>query len=171
EAFGLLVERYQARVIALCAQISGDREQAQDLAQEAFVRAYTNLARYQPGRSFFAWLYRIAVNGALNYRSRRPPAPLRGEQGELALLTAADPGPSPEAQAAQADLARQLQAAIARLPSEYTTVLALRYGADLDYAAIAATLDVPLGTVKARLFRAKALLRPLVEPLLAEELG
>ena len=62
-----------------------------------------------------------------------------------------------------------MQAAIARLPAEYAAVLALRYGADLDYAAIAATLNVPIGTVKARLFRAKALLRPLLEPLNEEQ--
>jgi RNA polymerase sigma-70 factor (ECF subfamily) len=165
DAFGGLVARYQGRLVAICGQITGDYDQAADLAQEAFLRAYTNLERYQPGRSFFAWLYRIAVNGALNYRNRRPPAPVRGQPGAAALLAAPDPAPSPEAHAEQADLAHQVQAAIAQLPAEYAAVLALRYGADLDYAAIAATLDVPLGTVKIRLFRAKALLRPLLATL------
>jgi RNA polymerase sigma-70 factor (ECF subfamily) len=164
-AFGVLVARYQARVLAVCAQITGDYDQAPDLTQDAFIRAYTNLPRYQPGRSFFAWLYRIAVNGALNYRNRRDPAPVRGEQGNAALLTAPDPQPSPEALLERADLAAQVQAAIAQLPPDYAAVLALRFGADLDYAVIAATLDSPIGTVKARLFRAKALLRPLLEPL------
>jgi RNA polymerase sigma-70 factor (ECF subfamily) len=164
-AFGVLLDRYQARVLAVCAQITGDYDQAPDLTQDAFIRAYTNLARYQPGRSFFAWLYRIAVNGALNYRNRRDPAPVRGEAGVAALLTAPDPQPSPEALLEQAELAAQVQAAIGQLPPDYAAVLALRFGADLDYAAIAATLDIPVGTVKARLFRAKALLRPLLEPL------
>jgi RNA polymerase sigma-70 factor (ECF subfamily) len=167
-AFAVLVDRYQARVLAICAQITGDYDQAPDLTQEALIRAYSNLARYQPGRSFFAWLYRIAVNGALNYRNRRDPALLRGEQGTRALLTALDPEPSPEARLEQADLAEQVQTAIAQLPPDYAAVLALRYGADLDYAAIAATLEIPLGTVKARLFRAKALLRPLLEGLYEE---
>jgi RNA polymerase sigma-70 factor (ECF subfamily) len=167
-AFGVLVERYQARVLAICAQITGDYDQAPDLTQEAFIRAYTSLARYQPGRSFFAWLYRIAVNGALNYRNRRPPAPVRGEPGTRALLAAPDPQPLPEMQAEQTAMAAEVQAAIAQLPPDYAAVLALRYGADLDYAAIAATLEVPLGTVKARLFRAKALLRPLLEGLYEE---
>ena len=169
DAFGVLVERYQARVIAICGQITGDYDQAADLAQEAFIRAYTGLARYQPGRSFFAWLYRIAVNGALNQRNRRLPAPVRGAPGAAALLGAPDPAPSPAAQAEQAEQARQVQAAVAQLPAEYAAVLALRYGADLDYAAIAATLDVPLSTVKVRLFRAKALLRPLLASLHEEE--
>ena len=92
-AFGALVQRYQARLVAICAQITGDYDQAPDLAQEAFLRAYTGLARYQPGRSFFAWLYRIAVNGALNYRNRRPPAPLRGAAGAEALRAGARPRP------------------------------------------------------------------------------
>ncbi len=168
--FGVLVERYQGRVLAICAQITGDYDQAPDLAQEAFIRAYTNLGRYQPGRSFFAWLYRIAVNGALNYRNRRDPAPVRGEQGATALRTAPDPQPSPEALLEQAALAAEVQAAIAQLPPDYAAVLALRYGADLDYAAIAATLEIPIGTVKVRLFRAKALLRPLLTPLYEERL-
>ena len=108
------------------------------------------------------------MNGALNARNRRDPAPVRGEQGALALLTAPDPAPSPEAALEQADLAAQVQAAIAQLPPDYAAVLALRYGADLDYAAIAATLEIPLGTVKVRLFRAKALLRPLLKDLYEE---
>src|SRR5438552_547117 len=85
-AFEALVRRYQARILAICAQVSGSYDQAADLAQEAFVSAYTNLRRYQQGRSFFAWLYRIAVNEALNYRRRRKPQQIPGEAGEQALL-------------------------------------------------------------------------------------
>ncbi len=168
DAFAALVGRYQRRVIAVCAQIAGDYEQAADLAQDAFVSAYANLGRYQQGRSFFAWLYRIAVNGALNYRNRRGPVP--GEAGEEMLLGVADPAPSLEEQAEQAELARRVQDGMSQLPPDYATVLALRYGADLDYAQIAQTLNVPIGTVKTRLFRAKALLRAVLEPLREEQL-
>lgn len=168
-AFGTLVERYQQRVIAICAHIAGDYDQAADLAQDAFVQAYTNLHRYQTGRSFFAWLYRIAVNTALNYRNRRPPSPVRGEEAESALQEAHDPGLTPEERAVQADLARRIQAGIAQLPTDYASILALRYGADLDYEEIAATLNMPLGTVKTRLFRAKAMLRPILERLREED--
>ena len=171
-AFGVLIARYQSRVIAICARVAGaSYEDAQDVAQEAFLRAYTNLAKYQAGRSFFAWLYRIAVNLALNARSRRPPAPVRGEAAALALsqMIDADPRGQPATQAEQTEQVQLVQAALARLPADYATVLALRYGADLDYSEIAATLELPLGTVKARLHRAKALLRPLLEAVRHEE--
>ncbi len=168
-AFEALVRRYQARVIAICAPIAGDYEQAADLAQEAFVSAYTSLRRYQTGRSFFAWLYRIAVNASLNYRRRKEPSQLPGEAGEQALLSTPDSGPTPDEQLEQAELARQVQEGISQLPPDYAAVLALRYGADLDYEAIADTLNVPVGTVKTRIFRAKAMLRALLEPLREEE--
>lgn len=163
DAFGALVGRYQARVIAICAQITGDYDQSSDLAQEAFVAAYMNLSRYEPGRSFFVWLYRIAVNKALNYRNRRPPAPLQGEVAESVMTNTPDTAPSPEDQVERKELARKVQAGMAQLPPDYATVLALRYGADMDYTEIADTLNVPMGTVKARLFRAKALLRDLLQ--------
>ncbi len=168
-AFGVLVERYQSRVIALCARITGDYTEGADLAQDAFMRAYGALDSYEQGKNFFAWLYRIAVNVALNYRNRRPPSPLPGEAGETALHELADPELTPEQRAERADLARHVQAAIAQLPPDYAATLALRYIADLDYEQIAATLRIPVGTVKARLFRAKAMLKPLLEPLYGEE--
>jgi RNA polymerase sigma-70 factor, ECF subfamily len=167
-AFAALVERYGSRVIAICARVSGESyDDAQDVAQEVFLRAYTHLGQYTPGRSFFAWLYRIAVNLALNRRQRRPPEPLRGAPALDALARLGDPSPAgaPEAQAERHERARAVAAALAQLPEDYATALALRYGADLDYAAIAATLDVPIGTVKARLHRAKALIRPLLAGL------
>ncbi len=167
-AFGVLVDRYQRRVIAICARVAGGPyEDAQDLAQEAFLRAYTNLARYQAGRSFFAWLYRIAVNLALNARSRRHGGPAAADI--LAGLPDPDPGGEPAARLERAEQARRVQAALARLPADYAAILALRYGADLDYTEIAATLELPMGTVKARLHRAKALLRPLLDAMRAEE--
>ncbi|HMA37796.1 MAG TPA: sigma-70 family RNA polymerase sigma factor [Chloroflexia bacterium] len=168
QAFGVLIERYSGRVIAICARVAGDEyEDAQDVAQDVFLRAYLNLEKYQPGRSFFAWLYRIAVNLALNRRARRPPAAIRGPAAERALQQLQDPDPlgAPEASLERTERTRLLQTALARLPADYATVLALRYGADLDYSAIAATLEVPIGTVKARLHRAKTLLRPLLAPL------
>ena len=167
-AFEILIVRYQTRVIAICARVAGaGYDDAQDVAQEVFLRAYTHLEQYQQGRSFFAWLYGIAVNLALNRRKSRPPAPMRGTAAEIALgaLGDSDPGGEPEGQAERAERAHQVARAVAALPPDYATVIALRYGADLDYSEIAATLELPMGTVKARLHRAKVLLRPLLAPL------
>lgn len=172
QAFGELVEVYGPRVIAICARVAGlSYDDAQDLAQEAFLRSYTHLGQYEPGRSFFAWLYRIAVNLALNARSRRPPPTVGGETGALLLGSVGDPDPAgqPAAQAEQAERTAVIAHAVAGLPEDYATVVALRYGADLDYQAIADTLDIPLGTVKARLHRAKALLRSRLADLAEEE--
>ena len=88
-----------------------------------------------------------------------------GEAGEIALANLPDFGPSPEERAEQAELAERVQQGMAQLPPDYATVLSLRYGADMEYTQIADTLSVPVGTVKARLFRAKALLRTLLESL------
>ncbi|MDQ2806076.1 MAG: sigma-70 family RNA polymerase sigma factor [Chloroflexota bacterium] len=167
-AFGELVDRYGSRVIAICARVAGDSyEDAQDVAQEVFLRAYTNLGTYEPGRSFFAWLYRIAVNLALNRRKRRPPATVGGDPGALLLGRLGDPDPTgqPAPHAERVERLATVARAVAALPPDYATVVALRYGADLDYSEIAATLQLPLGTVKARLHRAKALLRPLLAEL------
>lgn len=169
DAFGVLVGRYQGRVTAICAQIAGDYEQANDLAQDAFLHAYANLERYQPGRSFFAWLYRVAVNGALNYRNRKKPAPVPDAEGAEAMMRVTDPAISPQERVERMELARRVQEAVGQLPPDYAAVLALRYGADLDYAEMAATLGLPMGTVKARLFRAKVMLRPLLQALHEEE--
>jgi RNA polymerase sigma-70 factor (ECF subfamily) len=167
-AFEILIMRYQTRVIAICARVAGaGYDDAQDVAQEVFLRAYTHLEQYQQGRSCFAWLYRIAVNLALNRRKSRPPAALHGAAAEIALSAMGDPDPGgePAGQAERAERAQQVARAVAALPPDYATVIALRYGADLDYSEIAATLELPMGTVKARLHRAKALLRPLLAPL------
>ncbi len=172
QAFGRLVDRYGSRVIAICARVAGETyDDAQDVAQEVFLRAYNNLAKYELGRSFFAWLYRIAVNLALNRRSRRPPPTVGGAAGALLLgrLHNSDPAGQPAVHAEQAERSAAVARAVAALPPDYAAVLALRYGADLDYSEIAVTLGVPLGTVKARLHRAKALLRPLLAAVEGDE--
>jgi RNA polymerase sigma-70 factor (ECF subfamily) len=92
---------------------------------------------------------------------------MSGAAAEIALSALGDPDPGgePAGQAERAERAQQVARAVAALPPDYATVIALRYGADLDYSEIAATLELPMGTVKARLHRAKALLRPLLAPL------
>lgn len=163
-AFAALVRAYEMPIYHLAYRLVGDAEEARDVAQDIFVRAYTRLDSYDPSRPFFPWLYRLGVNLGLNHRRRqrsRPSLSLvqRNDAGEENELEIADTRRGPAELSELGEMQAQINAAIARLPSDYRAVIALRYGADLDYEAIASTLNIPLGTVKTRLFRAKEALR------------
>ncbi len=154
-AFTALVERYQRVVLNLAYRMLGDADQAQDVAQDVFVKVYQSIGQYDPERRFFSWLYRIAVNACLH--ERRRPATTALDAQPLA-----DRAPSPAERFEQREAQAELQAALAALPERERTLLALRYGAELSYAEIATTLDVPLGTAKTWLFRAKQRLAELM---------
>ncbi len=149
EAFAELVRRYQDRLYGLTLRMTGDRAIAEDLTQEAFLRAYQALPRFRQGAPFSPWLYRIAINLCLNYRQRRQPLPY-DEEGSSA--SAEELVESRETQAA-------VQRALLRLPRPYRAALVLRHLHDLSYEAIATILDLPLGTVKTHLFRGRSLLQ------------
>jgi RNA polymerase sigma-70 factor (ECF subfamily) len=158
DAFAALVERYQRAVLNLAYRMLGDAQEAEDIAQDVFVRAYQALGRFDPSRRFFSWLYRIAVNRCLSARARPHDDQLAGEIASG--LT--DPSPSPEQQAARSETQAAVQRAIAALPEHERALVALRYGADLSYEEIAVTMQLPLGTVKTRLFRARQRLAGLL---------
>jgi RNA polymerase sigma-70 factor (ECF subfamily) len=159
DAFAVLVVRYQRAVLNLAYRMLGDAQEAEDVAQDVFVRAYQSLDRFDPARRFFSWLYRIAVNRCLSYRARPRPDTL--DAG--AHLAVPDAAPSPEQQAARHETQAAIRAAIAALPEHERALVALRYGAELSYEEIAATMQLPLGTVKTRLFRARQRLAGLLE--------
>ncbi len=167
EAFAALVRAYEQPIYHLAYRLAGgDVEEARDLAQEIFVRAYTRLASYDSARPFFPWLYRLGVNFGLNHRRQQRAHPIvrlsevrRRDDSEDVDIEIADHTRGPEELSELGEAQVEVNAAIARLPHDYRAVIALRYGADLDYEEIAATLGIPLGTVKTRLFRAKEALR------------
>ena len=167
EAFAALVRAYEQPIYHLAYRLAGgDVEEARDLAQEIFVRAYTRLESYDAARPFFPWLYRLGVNYGLNHRRQqrthstvRLSEVHRRDEGDDVDLEIADQTRGPEELSELGEAQAEVNAAIARLPHDYRAVIALRYGADLDYEEIAATLGIPLGTVKTRLFRAKEALR------------
>jgi RNA polymerase sigma-70 factor (ECF subfamily) len=154
EAFDALVSRYRAPVVRLAYRLTHDADEANDIAQDAFIRAYRRLDDFKPDRPFARWLFVIARNASLDaLRRRRRAAALESE-------TVATPDqPGPEALALRADEAARVHAALETLPSKYRDVLELYYISDLRYRDIARELDIPIGTVKTYISRAKRRLR------------
>jgi RNA polymerase sigma-70 factor (ECF subfamily) len=162
EAFGDLVQRYQNSVYNVCYRLLGEPGAAQDQAQEAFIRAYNRLDRYDDARPFGPWIRRVAANLCLNQMARptRPSVSLDDERDEPHVPLAADPADERE----QAETALALRAAINALPAHYRAVIELRHFQELSYAEIAAEMDLPVSDVKSYLFRARKLLARELRP-------
>jgi RNA polymerase sigma-70 factor, ECF subfamily len=156
EAFDRLVLRYQRDVYRLCYRYVNNHEDANDLAQEVFLRAWRAIPRFRGESSFSTWLYRIAVNACLNFRAaRRPPAQELPEG-------LADPVAGPDSRAESDDEARRVRAAVARLPERQRATLILKVYHDLTHHEVAGILGSTVGTVKANLFHAVGNLRRLM---------
>ena len=159
-AFNLLVMRYQHRVAALIARFVQDPQEVEDVAQEAFIKAYRALPLFRGDSAFYTWLYRIAVNTAKNYlvaRSRRPPA----QDLEIDEVEPTETGSvlreieSPEGRLSTSELKVAVEAALDSLPEELKTAFILREFSGLSYEDIAEVMDCPVGTVRSRIFRAR----------------
>ncbi|HOS42642.1 MAG TPA: sigma-70 family RNA polymerase sigma factor [Armatimonadota bacterium] len=166
-AFDCLVEQYTPRVYALAYRMVGNSEDAQDIAQEAFVRVYHALPRYKGEAAFSTWLYRIVTNVCyddLKRRRRRPATftDLEHEEGDARAETLAG-GESPEDAALRLERRRAVQAAITTLPEHFRAVLVLYDLQGFSYQEIADILKQRVGTVKSRLNRARNLLREKLE--------
>ena len=153
EAFGTLVERYERAVYHLCLRTMRDPQEAQDCAQEAFFKAFRSLRTFKAGAKFSTWIFSIAYHACCDRLGRRK------RFADTELPDAADPSPGPAQLAEQRDEARALRAAIDALPEKYRTVITLYHLQGRQYEEIAQVLDLPMGTVKTHLFRAKDLLR------------
>lgn len=154
QAFGGIVQRYQQSVFGVCYRLLGHHAEAQDLTQEAFLRAYQRLESYDLNRPFGPWMRRLAANLCLNHlQSRRPDqAPLDDE------LDAASGAPDPGAALEASQQSEAIRAALLSLPPHYRAVVELRHYQDLSYQEIAHALDLPISDVKSHLFRAHKLL-------------
>jgi RNA polymerase sigma-70 factor (ECF subfamily) len=167
-AFRRLVEKYQRAVYNIAWRMVRNEEDAWDLVQEIFLRVYRGLASYDQKRPFSTWLYRVASNLCIDHLRRRrlqtvsihPREEGRERSEDLAL---ADPGPLPDRLHEIHRLAERVDALLERLSPMYRVILHLRYREQLSYEELAEVLEIPLGTVKARLHRAHETLRRLLQ--------
>jgi RNA polymerase sigma-70 factor (ECF subfamily) len=162
-AFGELVARYRDYVYTIAVRIVGDESDAEDVAQEAFVRAYRALPRFRGDSKFSSWLYRITTNRALTHlkrRRRRPPA-VDIQSGPHIEADRLDRRRSigPDELVIDEEFRRGVRAAVMKLPEQYRVVVTLFYLEQRSYKEVAAILGIPMGTLKTHLHRARALLR------------
>jgi RNA polymerase sigma-70 factor (ECF subfamily) len=150
-AFGALVARHERRIYGLCLRILGNREDAEDAAQEAFLAALRKAASFRKAAAFSTWLYRIAVNAATDQARRRGRARLTALDPEDAGLAVAPGGDLGEVVAASV----AVQTALAQVPEEFRVAVVLCDLYRLPYADAAQILEVPVGTVKSRVFRGR----------------
>jgi RNA polymerase sigma-70 factor (ECF subfamily) len=168
-AFGLLLGRYRRPVYSIIYRMVGNAEEAQDLAQEAFIRAFRNLPSYDRSRTFSNWLFKIASNLTIDYHRKRKLKTVSlsvGEEDEEGReLELRDEAPSALDNILEEEDANRTESLIRSLPESYRIVVLLRHAQDMAYEEIADTLGLPVGTVKARLHRARALLKQKLESL------
>ncbi len=157
QAFGALVERYERAVYHLAYRTLHDGEEAKDAAQEAFFKAFRALRTFRPGAKFSTWILTITYHACCDRLARRK------RYSDDEMPDRADPAAGPQEQAESNDEARRLRAAIDALPEKYRTVITLFHLQNKQYEEIARVLDLPMGTVKTHLFRAKELLRKALE--------
>ncbi|MCZ0756907.1 RNA polymerase sigma factor SigW [Anoxybacillus sp. J5B_2022] len=163
-AYAEIVELYKDKVYRICYRMLGNRHEAEDAAQEAFIRAYVNIDTYNPTMKFSSWLYRIATNLSIDkLRKKKPDVYLDEEVSGTEGLTMYSQLPatdaSPEDTVESLELQETVQKAIEKLPEKYRSVIVLKYMEDLSLQEISEILDLPIGTVKTRIHRGREALR------------
>lgn len=174
QAFDLLVLRYQQKLVKLISRYVRDPQEAMDVAQEAFIKAYRAIPGFRGESSFYTWLYRIGVNTAKNHlvaQGRRPPdSDVDAQDAErFDIDTMLREQDTPEAEAYRDEVERTVVEAIAELPEELRTAVTLRELEGLSYQEIAQVMECPVGTVRSRIFRAREAIDKRLRPLTGEE--
>jgi len=170
-AFDLLVLRYQHKVIKLVARLLRDPTEAEDVAQDAFVKAYRALGSFRGDSAFYTWLYRIAVNTARNVMASRQRRPLDyeadlNESEQSAVESRMRHTDTPEAAVLSEEIHQTVNHAVEQLPEDLRTAIVLREVEGLSYEEIAEAMDCPVGTVRSRIFRAREAIDRSLKPLL-----
>ncbi len=172
-AFELLVSKYERRVLRLIGRLIRDPAEMEDVAQEAFIKAYRAIPQFRGDSAFYTWLYRIAVNTAKNHLATqgRRPKPIgdfhSGEEGEsFDVEDVVEDINTPDAVLHSRQVAETVNAAIEALPEDLRAAITLREIEGLSYEEIAQAMDCPIGTVRSRIFRAREAIAEQLRPLL-----
>ncbi|WP_345795770.1 RNA polymerase sigma factor RpoE [Castellaniella sp. MT123] len=174
-AFDLLVIKYQRKIMRLLSRMIHDPAEIEDVAQEAFIKAYRALPQFRGDSAFYTWLYRIAVNTARNWQSasfRRPAtvSPLEGEDGEtFDQIDGLSDHSTPESMMASRQIAETVNEAIEALPDDLRTAIVLREIEGMSYEDIASTMQCPIGTVRSRIFRAREAIASRLRPIMDQD--
>jgi RNA polymerase sigma-70 factor, ECF subfamily len=163
-AYAEIVEIYKDKVFQLCYRMLGNRHEAEDMAQEAFIRAYVNIASFNINLKFSTWLYRIATNLCIDRIRKKKPdfyldAEVSGTDGLTMYSQVAAETALPEEEVESIELQEIIQREISKLPEKYRSVIVLKYIEELSLNEISEILDMPLGTVKTRIHRGREALR------------
>ena len=171
-AFGLLVSKYQRKLSRLLSRFVKDQAEVEDVAQEAFVKAYRALPSFRGDSAFYTWLYRIGINTAKNYlvaMGRRAPTVTDFDSEEAEEFGGGDQLRdinTPESLLMTKQIANTVNEAMRQLPEELRAAIQLREIEGLSYEEIAAAMDCPIGTVRSRIFRAREAIAERLRPLL-----
>lgn len=163
-AFVEIVELYQDKLYRVCYRMLGNKHEAEDIAQEAFVRAFVNIHTFDTNRKFSTWLYRIGTNLCIDRIRKKKPdyfldAEVAGTEGLNMYSQIASTEELPEDEVLKMEMQERVQYEISRLPDKYRAVIVLKYMEDLPLQEISDILDMPLGTVKTRIHRGREALR------------
>jgi RNA polymerase sigma-70 factor, ECF subfamily len=164
-SFEELVRRYQRPIVSYVYRMLNDYDNSLDVTQEVFIKVYNSLERYSCDYKFSTWLYRIAHNAAIDHLRRNSMNSLSLET-ETAdgtyQLQIESPNPTPEQERERSEWRAEIESVVKQLPAAYRDLILLRHARDLSYDEIAEITDLPLGTVKNRLFRAREMMRGLL---------
>jgi RNA polymerase sigma-70 factor (ECF subfamily) len=163
----VLVDLYRDRIYRLVLRLVRDADEAEDVTQEVFVKAFYRISSYKGDAAFYTWLYRVAVNAATDWRKRwRRRKGLSLEDSPTGPEGIGDESPRPERLAHGRELGVRLEQALERLPENYRAILVLREYEGLSYEEMGRVLRLPKGTVESRLFRARERLKEMLDPYL-----